>query len=186
MRANAAGVSLRDGLRARVSVERAERGGDDAVERSERAQLLDLVERDEPARDTELVLQGDARFERGDVLGSVEQEQVADLVEIDLGPGRSAKRSNASMLRRPIAMLSGSENCARTPPAARLVEPPASWSRSTRQTSTPASARWNAMLVPMTPPPTTTTSADGGSELIGARGSSGRTRDSPDARRVVA
>ena len=31
--------------------------------------------------------QGDARLERGDVLGSVEQEQVADLVEIDLGAG---------------------------------------------------------------------------------------------------
>ena len=63
------------------------------------------------------------------------------------------------MLRSPMAMLSGSENCARKPPAARLVDPLASWSRSRRQTSTPASARWNATLVPMTPPPTTTTSA---------------------------
>src|SRR4029450_1679933 len=57
-------------------------------------------------------------------------------------------------------MLRGSENCARTPPAALLVEPEASWSRSTRTTSgTPASARWKAMLAPITPPPTTATLA---------------------------
>ena len=57
-------------------------------------------------------------------------------------------------------MLSSSENCARTPPAARLVEPEASESRSINSTSRiPASARWNAMLVPMAPPPTTTASA---------------------------
>ena len=55
------------------------------------------------------------------------------------------------MLRDPIAMLSGSENWARMPPAARLVDPAASWSRSRRHVSTPASARWNALLVPMTP-----------------------------------
>ena len=61
-------------------------------------------------------------------------------------PGRSGKRSNASRLRRPMAMLSGSENCARTPPAALLVEPDASSARSSRSTSIPASARWNATL----------------------------------------
>ena len=38
------------------------------------------------------------------------------------------------MLRSPIAIFSGSENWARMPPAARLVDPPASWSRSSRQT----------------------------------------------------
>ena len=44
------------------------------------------------------------------------------------------------------------------------VEPEASASRSTSSTSgTPASARWKAMLAPMTPPPMTTTGADAGS-----------------------
>jgi hypothetical protein len=79
-------------------------------------------------------------------------------------PGRSPKAAKASRLRRAMRMLTGSENCARTPPAARLVEPEASASRSTSSTSaTPASARWKAMLAPMTPPPTTTTEADAGS-----------------------
>src|SRR4051794_30934945 len=59
-------------------------------------------------------------------------------------------------------MFSGSENCARTPPAALDVDPPASSARSRSSTSTPASARWNAVLVPITPPPTTTTSARAG------------------------
>ena len=48
-------------------------------------------------------------------------------------------------------MFSGSENCARMPPAARLVEPDASSFRSSRVTSTPASARWKATLVPIDP-----------------------------------
>ena len=43
-----------------------------------------LVEIDEPARHAELVLQRDARLEARDVLLAVEQEQVADLVEVDL------------------------------------------------------------------------------------------------------
>src|SRR5690242_11555481 len=64
-------------------------------------------------------------------------------------------------------MLRASENCARRPPAALEVEPPASWSRSSRTTSAPASARWNAALAPTTPPPTITTSAPAGS---GTRG----------------
>ena len=55
--------------------------------------------------------------------------------------------------------LSSSENIARTPPAPRPVEPEPSSPRSHSSTSTPASARWNAMLVPITPPPTITTSA---------------------------
>src|SRR4051794_18735078 len=59
-------------------------------------------------------------------------------------------------------MLSGSENCALTPPAALDVDPPASWPRSSNATPAPASARWKAALVPMTPPPTTTTSTCAG------------------------
>ena len=60
-------------------------------------------------------------------------------------------------------MFSSSENCARTPPAARLVEPDASCAALEQQdVPTPASARWNAALVPMTPPPTMTTDARGG------------------------
>ena len=73
-------------------------------------------------------------------------------------------------------MFSASENCARRPPAAFEVEPLASWSRSSRTTSAPASARWNAALTPTTPPPTITTSAPDGSgerracrECVGAQ-----------------
>ncbi len=64
-------------------------------------------------------------------------------------------------------MFNGSENCARTPPAAREVEPLASSARSSSSTSTPASARWNAALHPITPPPTITTEADSGSGAVG-------------------
>src|SRR4051812_21743544 len=78
-------------------------------------------------------------------------------------PGRRAKSANAASPRAPSTMLSASENCARTPPAALDVDPAPSPSRSRSRTSTPASARWKAVLVPMTPPPTTTTSARAGS-----------------------
>ena len=161
----------------RVPVERAERRREHAVEPRQRGQRRGLLERDEPAGHAELVLHRDERLERVDVLVAVEQEQVADAMEVDLGSRALAKRSNASRLRRPTAMLSGSENCARTPPAALLVEPEASSARSSSSTSTPASARWKAALVPITPPPTTTTSAVVGSALIAGRRSSGRSRD---------
>src|SRR4051794_34822798 len=66
-------------------------------------------------------------------------------------------------------MLSGSENCALTPPAALDVDPPASWPRSSSATPAPASARWKAALGPMTPPPTTTppTGPGGGAAAMG-------------------
>src|SRR6516165_2357151 len=83
-------------------------------------------------------------------------------------PGRSENRENASTARSPIAMLRGSENWVRKPPAARLVDPEESDSRSSRHTSTPASARWNAMLVPTAPPPTTTTFALAGGTVTGS------------------
>src|SRR5262249_41361878 len=67
-----------------------------------------------------------------------------------------------SRLRRAMSMFRASENWVRTPPAARDVEPAPSEPRSTKTTSTPASARWKAALVPITPPPTITTSADAG------------------------
>src|SRR6266498_2751421 len=60
-------------------------------------------------------------------------------------------------------MLARLVNEERTPPTALQVEPEPRLSRSMRTTSlTPASARWNAQLVPMTPPPMMTTSALGG------------------------
>src|SRR6476646_2744730 len=75
-------------------------------------------------------------------------------------PGRSPNASNAAIERRAIAMFSSSENWARNPPAARTVEPlPSSACSSSRTSETPASARWNAALVPTTPPPTITTDA---------------------------
>src|SRR6266540_571778 len=60
-------------------------------------------------------------------------------------------------------MLARLVNEERTPPTALQVEPEPRLSRSMRTTSsTPASAKWNAQLVPMTPPPMMTTSALGG------------------------
>src|SRR5690606_39217143 len=67
-------------------------------------------------------------------------------------------------------MLVASENCARTPPAERQVEPDPRDSFSRRTTEpAPAAARWYAVARPMTPPPMTTTSARDGSasRLIG-------------------
>src|SRR3954451_6210742 len=46
-------------------------------------------------------------------------------------------------------MFSAPLNCARNPPAAFEVEPLASWSRSSRTTCAPASARWKAALTPI-------------------------------------
>jgi hypothetical protein len=68
-------------------------------------------------------------------------------------------------------MLISSENMARTPPAALHVDPlPKDPPSSSRTSRTPASARWKAVLTPMTPPPTTTTLARAGrSALIGLR-----------------
>ena len=77
-------VPLRDGLGARVAVERAVGRRQHAVEAGDRAQLADLAWLDEAARDAELVLERDALFERRDVVGSVEEEEVPDLVEVDL------------------------------------------------------------------------------------------------------
>src|SRR5689334_3940719 len=57
-------------------------------------------------------------------------------------------------------MFSSSANCIRIPPAALLVDPDASASRSSRTTcSTPRRRRWKAVAAPWTPPPMTTTSA---------------------------
>src|SRR6266536_3583362 len=57
-------------------------------------------------------------------------------------------------------MLSSSANCMRMPPAALLVEPDASVSRSSSTTSaTPSRRRLNAVAAPRAPPPITTTSA---------------------------
>src|SRR3954447_16946709 len=73
-------------------------------------------------------------------------------------------------------MLSGSENCARTPPAPGRVEPEPSASRSSSTTSrTPLRASWYAVLRPITPPPRTTTDADAGGRR---RGGGGRPRPS--------
>jgi hypothetical protein len=60
-------------------------------------------------------------------------------------------------------MLSGSENWARSPPIGLPELPEPSSQRSmTTMLFTPASAKWNAMLAPITPPPMITTSAAGG------------------------
>src|SRR5262249_47365621 len=69
--------------------------------------------------------------------------------------------SNSVSERRAIRTFSSSANCARIPPAERLVEPEASVSRSTRTTSsTPSFRRCQPTLAPIAPPPMTTTSAE--------------------------
>src|SRR5438128_3201408 len=68
--------------------------------------------------------------------------------------------------------LSSSANCVRMPPAALLVEPEASASRSSSTPSrTPSRRRWNAALAPSAPPPITTAFAvrGGEAELPSAR-----------------
>src|SRR5882724_8141211 len=57
-------------------------------------------------------------------------------------------------------MFSSSANCVRIPPAALLVEPDPSASRSSSTTScTPSLRRWKAVAAPRAPPPITTASA---------------------------
>src|SRR5215218_1314788 len=73
----------------------------------------------------------------------------------------SSNRSSSAIERSAMRMFRSSANCARKPPADLLVDPEASWSRSTSTTSViPSSVRWNAAAAPTAPPPTTTTSAD--------------------------
>jgi hypothetical protein len=62
------------------------RRGQQPVGRDQRREPLRLPHLDHPARHAELVLHGDALLEESDVLGPVEQEEVADLVEVDLLP----------------------------------------------------------------------------------------------------
>ena len=124
------GVAHDDGLRRRVTVLGRVAGGQHVVDLQQRAQLLGLGRRDHPRGDAELVLQRDVAREGLDLGLAREQEQVADLVQVDL-PARAAGKSlKSSRLRWAIRMLSGSQNCARTPPAAFEVEPEPSWSRS--------------------------------------------------------
>ena len=61
------------------------------------------------------------------------------------------------MLSRASTTSSAVENCWRTPPIARDVEPPTSSPRSATTTSSaPSSARWYATLAPIAPEPATT------------------------------
>ena len=130
---------------------------------AKRRELSGLRCRQHPARHAHGVLQGRVLLEHRDVVGVGEEEQVADLFKSMSAPGRSPNRSNASIERSARAMLISSENCSRTPPADFDVDPHDNWSASSSNTSvTPASARWNAALAPITPPPMITTSARSG------------------------
>ena len=77
-------VSLDDGLRARMPVERGEGCRQHALEPRDRAEAPHLFEIHESTRHAVLVLQRDAPLERRDVLGAVEEEEVADLLQVDL------------------------------------------------------------------------------------------------------
>src|SRR3954453_3051912 len=101
--------------------------------------------------------------------GSVSKKRQPTCFKPMSAPGRCPNRSNASIDRKASAMLISSENWSRTPPADFDVDPHDNSSASSSTTSvTPASARWNAALVPITPPPTITTSARSGSDRSNA------------------
>ena len=116
---------------------------------------------DHPARDAELVLQRDALLEQLDVLRAVEQEQVADLVQVDLlaellaerleGPQAAQAELDVDRVgelrAHPAGRLAG-----RPGPELVLLDEHHVAARRRR-------ARWYAALSPMTPPPMTTTEA---------------------------
>jgi hypothetical protein len=83
-----------------VSVGRAVGRRNDAVEPRQRRQRPCFVERDEPARDAELVLERRRALERLDVLLAVEEKEVTDAVEVDL---------EAGPLREPLERLEAAE-----------------------------------------------------------------------------
>ena len=91
MPARAARVTLHDGLGVRGPVERAERRREDPLEPGKRAQPPRILDSHDAARQSELVLKRDAPLEHGYILGAVEEEEVADLVEVDLGSGALAE-----------------------------------------------------------------------------------------------
>lgn len=84
MAAGAGGVALDDRLGARVPVERTECRREHAVEPRERREIGRLFRRHDAAGHAELVLQGDRAPERHDVVGPVEEKEVADTTEVDL------------------------------------------------------------------------------------------------------
>ena len=106
-----------------MAVERAVGGGENSVELHERAELVRLVEIHEAARDAELVLQRDARLEGGDVVRSVEEEEVADLVQVDLraralfelGEGLDAAKAEGDVERIRELRAESSRGTARRP-----------------------------------------------------------------------
>ena len=89
--ASARRVSLRDRLGAGVAVESAEGRREHAVETCERGEPARLLGIDHATGDAELVLERDALLEDRHVLGSVEEEQVADLPEVDLAARTSCE-----------------------------------------------------------------------------------------------
>jgi hypothetical protein len=77
-------VAEDDRLRSAVSVGRRVRPGEQSLVGHERRQATGLLDADHAARDAEVVLQGDVGLEGRHGLRCAQEEQVADLVQVDL------------------------------------------------------------------------------------------------------
>jgi hypothetical protein len=81
-------VALHGAVGGGVARERAERCGEHAVEPGKRRELVGLAGAHHPARKPDAVLHLDAALERDHVVVRREQEQIADLMQVDL-PSRA-------------------------------------------------------------------------------------------------
>ena len=95
------GVPADDALGGAVPVRRRVRRGEESVGADQRRERLGLRDVDEPAGDPQLVLQGDVLLERLDVLRLFQQEQVADLVQVDLLAERLLERLERAQAASP-------------------------------------------------------------------------------------
>ena len=95
------GVAVDDALGGAVPVRRRVRGREESLGADQGRERLGLRDVDEPAGDAQLVLQGDVLLERLDVLGLLQEEQVADLVQVDLLAERGLERLERAQAARP-------------------------------------------------------------------------------------
>jgi hypothetical protein len=84
-------VALNHTLGRRVTVARRERRREHVVSLEQWAELPSLVRGQHPRVQAGLVLQRHAGLERGDVVGTVEDEQIPDLLEVDLPTGTAGE-----------------------------------------------------------------------------------------------
>ena len=161
VRTGACRVALHGGVRGCMSRERAECAREHAVQPGQRRELVRLVGREHPAR---IGRAGSASPRCARTASPPPRSRAG--TGSPRAAGRSPRRDARRMRPTPRASAFRSSRSAR-PRTSRGRRPrplPSSLSRApparrSTTSSTPASARWNAMLVPTTPPPTMTTEA---------------------------